>query len=92
MSVVEGSSPAGTTIFRAAAIERMSTPERLDMAAGIVRPAAWMILAAGLIVVQMPGGRLEHFDWVGYIVVAVALVSLVLMYLLHKQVPEAAPR
>lgn len=51
MSVVEGSSPAGTTIFRAAAIERMSTPERLDMAAGIVRPAAWMILAAGLIVV-----------------------------------------
>jgi predicted MFS family arabinose efflux permease len=47
---------------------------------------------AGLIIVQMPGGPLQHFDWVGYIVVAVSLVSLVLMYLLHKQVPEAAPR
>jgi predicted MFS family arabinose efflux permease len=47
---------------------------------------------AGLIIVQMPDGRLEHFDLLGYIVVAVVLVSLALMYLLHKQVPEAAPR
>jgi predicted MFS family arabinose efflux permease len=47
---------------------------------------------AGLIIVQMPTGRLEHFDWIGYIVVAVALVSLVLMYFLHRQVPEVAPR
>jgi predicted MFS family arabinose efflux permease len=47
---------------------------------------------AGLIIVQMPDGRLEHFDWLGYIVVAVALVSLALMYLVHKQVPEPAPR
>ncbi|MBS0417918.1 MAG: MFS transporter [Proteobacteria bacterium] len=44
--------------------------------------------AAGLIIVQQPAGRLEHFDWLGYIVVAVSLVSLVLMNLLHKQVPE----
>ena len=47
---------------------------------------------AGLIIVQMSDGRLEHFDWLGYIVVAVSLVSVVLMYLLHKQVPELAPR
>ena len=47
---------------------------------------------AGLIIVQTPTGRLDHFDWIGYIVVAVALVSLVLMYLLHRQVPEVAPR
>jgi hypothetical protein len=47
---------------------------------------------AGLIIIQMPDGRLEHFDWLGYIVVAVALVSLALMFQLHKQVPEAAPR
>jgi len=44
---------------------------------------------AGLIIVQMPDGRLEHFDWLGYIVVAVALVTLALMYFLHKQVLEA---
>lgn len=48
--------------------------------------------AAGLIIVQMPSGHLEHFDRVGYIVVAVALLSLVLMYFLHRQVPEVAPR
>jgi predicted MFS family arabinose efflux permease len=47
---------------------------------------------AGLIIVQMPDGSLGHFDWLGYIVVSVALVSVVLMYLLHKQVPEVAPR
>jgi predicted MFS family arabinose efflux permease len=46
---------------------------------------------AGLIIVQAPDGHLDHFDWLGYIVVAVALVSLALMYLLHKQVPEAVP-
>jgi predicted MFS family arabinose efflux permease len=46
---------------------------------------------AGLIIVQTPGGRLEHFDWIGYIVAAVALVSLVLMYFLHEQVPEVTP-
>ena len=47
---------------------------------------------AGLIIVQRPTGPLEHFDWIGYIVVAVALASLVLMYFLHRQVPEVAPR
>lgn len=43
---------------------------------------------AGLVIVQMPNGALEHFNWLGYIVMAIALVSLVLMYFLHKQVPE----
>jgi predicted MFS family arabinose efflux permease len=43
---------------------------------------------AGLVIVQMPNGALEHFNWLGYIVMAIALVSLVLMYLLHKQVLE----
>ncbi len=45
---------------------------------------------AGLIIVQMPNGRLEHFSWLGYIVVTIALASLVL-YFLHKQIPELAP-
>jgi predicted MFS family arabinose efflux permease len=47
---------------------------------------------AGWVIVQTPSGALEHFDWVGYIVVAVTLVSLTLMYFVHKQVPEAVPR
>ena len=42
---------------------------------------------AGLIIIQMPNGVLQHFDWLGYIVTAVALVSVGLMYFLHKQVP-----
>jgi len=47
---------------------------------------------AGLVIVQAPSGVLEHFDWVGYIVMAISLLSLVLMYYLHKQVPETASR
>jgi predicted MFS family arabinose efflux permease len=47
---------------------------------------------AGLVIVQAPSGALRHFDWVGYIVMAVSLLSLLLMYFLHKQVPETASR
>jgi len=43
---------------------------------------------AGLVLTQVPGGPLEHFDWIGYIVMSVALLSVLLMYLVHKQVPE----
>jgi predicted MFS family arabinose efflux permease len=43
---------------------------------------------AGAVIVQLPGGALGHFDWVGYIVMSVAIVSLVLMYFVHRQVPE----
>ena len=43
---------------------------------------------AGAVILEMPGGALAHFDWLGYIVMGVALVSLVLMYFVHKQVPE----
>ena len=35
-----------------------------------------------------PDGSLRHFNWLGYIVMAIALVSLTLMYFVHKQVPE----
>jgi predicted MFS family arabinose efflux permease len=47
---------------------------------------------AGAVIVEMPGGTLGHFNWLGYIVMAVALVSLALMYFVHKAVPEPAPR
>ena len=32
--------------------------------------------------------RREHFNWLGVIVMAVALISMILMYQVHKQVPE----
>jgi hypothetical protein len=35
---------------------------------------------------------LDHFDWLGYLVMAITLVTVALMYLVHKQVPEAAPK
>jgi len=47
---------------------------------------------AGAVIMQAPGGALSHFNWLGDIVIAVALTSLVLMYFVHKQVPEPAPR
>jgi len=43
---------------------------------------------AGWVIVQAPNGALEHFDRLGYIVMSVTLVSMALMYVLHKQVPE----
>jgi HlyD family secretion protein len=36
-------------LFRSAAVERMSTPERLDVAAAIVRPTAWLLLLTAMI-------------------------------------------
>lgn len=47
---------------------------------------------AGAIVVQKANGSLGHFNWLGYIVMLVALVSLSLMYIVHKAVPEPLPR
>jgi predicted MFS family arabinose efflux permease len=47
---------------------------------------------AGLLIVETPTGALAHFDWVGYVVVAMTLISFALMYLVHKQVPEPAAR
>ena len=45
---------------------------------------------AGLLIVQKPDGSLAHFDWLGYLVMAIALVTFTLMYRVHKQVPETA--
>jgi predicted MFS family arabinose efflux permease len=44
---------------------------------------------AGWLIIQRPNGSLAHFDWVGYLVMAIALVTFALMYSVHKQVPEA---
>ena len=43
---------------------------------------------AGAVIVEAPGGALSHFDWLGAIVIAVASISVALMYFVHRQVPE----
>jgi MFS family permease len=43
---------------------------------------------AGLILVQSSTGQLQHFDWMGYIVMATALLALALIYVIHRVVPE----
>ena len=48
--------------------------------------------AAGAVIIALPDGSLGHFNWLGYIVMLVALVSVTLMYFVHKQVPEPPPR
>jgi predicted MFS family arabinose efflux permease len=47
---------------------------------------------AGWLIVQRPDGSLAHFDWLGYLVMAIALVTFALMYLVHKQVPETVSK
>jgi predicted MFS family arabinose efflux permease len=47
---------------------------------------------AGVVVAQGPGGDLQHFDQLGYIVVATTLLSLGLMYFLQRAVAEASRR
>lgn len=45
---------------------------------------------AGLIVVQMPDGTLQHYNTLGYVVIASMLVAIGLMYLLNQQVRKTA--
>ena len=59
----------------------------LQQAAGGVSAAV-----AGAVIVAAPDGTLKHFNWLGGIVMTVALLSVLLMYYVHKQVPEPAPR
>jgi predicted MFS family arabinose efflux permease len=43
---------------------------------------------AGLIIVQNTVGQLQHFNWLGDIVMATALLSLALIYFIHRAVTE----
>ena len=45
--------------------------------------------AIGVVIAQGPSGDLQHFDRLGYIVVATTLVSLGLMYFIQRTVAEA---
>jgi predicted MFS family arabinose efflux permease len=43
---------------------------------------------AGAVIVENADGTLQHFNWLGYLVIAVLAVTVTLMYFLHKSVPE----
>jgi predicted MFS family arabinose efflux permease len=45
---------------------------------------------AGLIVAEGPGGKLLHYDTLGYVVVGAMLITIIMMYLIHVQVERAA--
>jgi len=46
---------------------------------------------AGAVIAVAPDGTLKHFNWLGVIVMSVALLSMLLMYFVHRQVPEQSP-
>jgi predicted MFS family arabinose efflux permease len=41
---------------------------------------------AGIIVVQTPGGMLQHYPTLGYVVVASMIVTIVMMYYINRMV------
>lgn len=45
-------------------------------------------ILAGLIVVQSADGFLEHFDILGYVVAGAAVITMIMMYMIHRVVPE----
>jgi len=49
-------------------------------------------IIAGIVIAQSPDGDLQHFDRLGYVVVATTLLSLGLMYFIQKAVAEASSR
>lgn len=64
-----------------------SVSASLQQFAGAVSAAV-----AGWLIVQRPNGSLAHFDWLGYLVMAISLVTFALMYLVQKQISEAPPK
>lgn len=45
-------------------------------------------ILAGYIVVEGQNGILEHFDVIGYVITGATLITLAMMYLIHKTIPE----
>jgi predicted MFS family arabinose efflux permease len=41
---------------------------------------------AGIIVVQQAGGKIEHFDTLGYVVVTATLITIAMMYRIHRTI------
>lgn len=61
----------------------MSVSSSLQQVAGGIAASV-----AGLIVVQRADGHLDHFDTVGWVIVGTALVTLTMVYFIHRQVNE----
>lgn len=49
-------------------------------------------MLAGLIVAEGASGRIEHFPTLGYVVNGAALITLCMVFLIHRHVPERSPR
>ncbi|MBR1189273.1 MFS transporter [Bradyrhizobium sp. AUGA SZCCT0240] len=47
---------------------------------------------AAAIIAQNPDGTLRHFDWLGYVVVATSILSLIMMYFVQKSVAGQAAK
>ena len=84
-------------LFRSALISAIPEPSKRgafnSVSASLQQFAGGASAAvAGWLIVQRPNGSLAHFDWLGYVVMAIILVAFALMYRVQKQVLEAAPR
>jgi len=44
---------------------------------------------AGQIVTQSSSGKLEHFNYLGFVLITTVLVTVAMMYFIHRRVPEA---
>ena len=47
---------------------------------------------AGAIVLKTPGGILERYDLLGYVVISAMLITIIMMYAIHKMVSEGDVR
>ena len=43
---------------------------------------------AGQIVTQSSSGKLEHFNYLGFVLITTVLVTVAMMYFIHRRVPE----
>ncbi len=59
----------------------MSISSSLQQVAG-----GFASVIAGLVVVQTPGGDLQHFDTLGYVLVFTTAISLTMMYLIDRRI------
>jgi hypothetical protein len=47
------------------------------------------VLAAAIIA-QNPDGTLRHFDWLGYVVVATSILSMITLYFVQRPIAKQA--
>src|SRR5215472_18845543 len=62
-----------TTLFRTAALERLSTPDRLDQTLRLASSKAWMALAAILVII----GATTFWAWKGSVATTVSGMAVI---------------